>query len=519
MTAEDLESKLEQWKHKYLELLAREEKQTTYTQLLERSLGRLALVSEGINPTLDKQLQLLRQELRSNKDVERISDILEKIQQFINQLDESPQNSDASELLRHLLLSLTFPADSKPGVDNLLIQLKGANNQQTRELLPDFVSLMETLNANAAASPDTEKSSSGLLQKIGFKKRNIQISQLLCSMIDNLQLPEMFNEQLREIHAQLQSQPNKKNLPQIIDALTALINSLGAQAQLQQLEYRAFLATLSERINELDDLLRVTVKDDEEAFNKRQKIGEKVDAGLDDIYKQIDVASEPRELKSIIRDRLTALSGAVEEYRNADQSRYYKSQLEIKKLTDRLQELETETKSLQDGIRKAHEMVRKDALTGIGNRQALMDALETEYIRWQRYKHPLSLVVWDIDNFKQINDNLGHLAGDKILMRIAEILSTSTRDIDFVARFGGEEFVGIFPATALAETTVLANKIREEINNTRFLYDGKPVPITVSAGVATFHQGDNTEKVFKRADVAMFKAKKQGRNVCVVEEI
>ena len=314
-------------------------------------------------------------------------------------MDESPQSSDASELLRHLLLSLTIPAESKPAVDNLLIQLKDATNQQTRELLPDFVSLLEAINVKVSASPDQEKPRSGLLQKIGFKKRTIEVTQLLCSMIDNLQLPEMFNEQLREIHAQLQSQPDKKNLPQIIDALTALINSLGAQAQLQQLEYRAFLATLSERINELDDLLRVTVKDEEEAFNQRQKIGQKVDAGLDDIYKQIDVASEPRELKTIIRERLTALSGAVDEYRNADQTRYYQSQLEIKKLTDRLQELESETKSLQDGIRKAHEMVRKDTLTGIGNRQALMDALETEYIRWQRYKHPLSLVVWDINSY------------------------------------------------------------------------------------------------------------------------
>ena len=128
-------------------------------------------------------------------------------------------------------------------------------------------------------------------------------------------------------------------------------------------------------------------------------------------------------------------------------------------------------------------------------------------------------MVWDIDNFKQINDSLGHLAGDKILIRIAEILSTSTREIDFVARYGGEEFVGIFPATALADTEVLANKIREEINNTRFLYDGKPVPITVSAGVATFHQGDNTEKVFNRADTALFRAKKQGRNMCIVEDV
>jgi len=517
MAANELESKLDQWKHKYLDLLAREEKQTVYTQLLERSLGRLALVSEGIDPGLDKQLQSLRHELRSKKDVEQISEILEKIQLFINQMDESPQSSDASELLRHLLLSLSIPADSQARVDNLLIQLKGASSEQARQLLPDFVNLLENMTSDVSASPVNTPPRSGLLQKLGFSKLNTEISQLLCGMIDNLQIPEMFSGQLQAIRDQLQSQPNRKKLPQIIDVLTSLINSMGAQAQLQELEYRAFLATLSDRIDELDDLLRLNVKDDEEAFQHRQKIGKKVDDGLDDIYKQIDVTSEPRALKSIIRERLTALSGAVDEYRHADQDRYFQSQEEIKKLTDRLQELESETKSLQDGIRKAHEMVRKDPLTEIGNRQALMDALETEYIRWQRYKHPLSLVVWDIDNFKHINDSLGHLAGDKILIRIAEILSTSTREIDFVARFGGEEFVGIFPATALAETLVLANKIREEISSARFLYDGKPVPITVSAGVATFHQGDNTEKVFNRADIAMFEAKKQGRDICVVE--
>ena len=519
MTTEELESKLEQWKQKYLELLASDEKQTTYTQLLERSLGRLALVAEGIDSALDKQLHALRRELRSQKNVEQISDILEKIQQCINLMDESPQSSDASELLRHLLLSISFPADSQPRVDNLLIQLKDASSHQARELLPESVNLLESIISKASVTPVVEKNRSGLLQKLGFSKVNTEISLLLCGMIDNLQIPEMFNDQLQEIKAQLQTEPAKKKLPTIIDSLTSLINALGAQAQLQQLEYRAFLATLSDRINELDDLLRLTVKDDEEAFQQRQKISQKVDAGLDDIYKQIDVTSEPRELKSIIRQRLTALCGAVDEYRNADQTRYYQSQQEIKKLTDRLQELEAETKSLQDGIRKAHEMVRKDTLTGISNRQALMDALETEYIRWQRYKHPLSLVVWDIDNFKQINDSLGHLAGDKILIRIAEILSTSTREIDFVARYGGEEVVGIFPATALADTEVLANKIREEINNTRFLYDAKPVPITVSAGVATFHQGDNTEKVFNRADTALFRAKKQGRNMCIVEDV
>lgn len=518
MAAEEIQNKLDQWKQKYLDLLARDEAQQIYSQLLERSLGRLALVSEGIDADLDKQLHALRQELRSKKDVTRISSILEKIQQCINSLDEHPHGYEASELLRHLLLSLNIPAESKPKLDNLLIQLKDSSNQQARKLLPEVVTLFENLLDIEAPPISTEPQRSGLLQRLGLNRFDNEVWRLLTGLIESLQLPEMFSQQQQEIQKQLASKPNKKKLPQIIDALANLINELGSQAQLQQLEYRAFLTSLSERIKELDDLLQLTVKDDEEAFQQRLQISARVDAGLDDIYKQIDVTSEPRQLKSIIREHLTALSGVVDEYRKADQCHHYHSQLEIKKLTDRLQEMEIETKSLQDGIQKAHEMVRKDPLTGISNRQALMDILETEYIRWQRNQHPLSIVIWDIDMFKQINDSLGHLAGDKILIKLAEILSASTRETDFVARFGGEEFVGIFPEATLQETLTLANKIREKICGSRFLYEGKPVAVTVSAGVATFQKGDNTEIVFKRADQALFKAKELGRNICHVLE-
>lgn len=518
MTADELEIKLQHWKQKYLDLLARDETQQVYIQLLERSLGRLACVSQGIEPVLDIKLQALRQELRSDKDVHRISDILENIQHCINKMDENLQGVEASELLKQLLLSLPIPVDFQSRVDNLLIQLKSASNQQARKLLPDLVTLLENIISNDSGTLVNETYRPSLLQKLGITKFDNEISLLLCSLIDKVQLPEEFHQQLEEVRHQLESLQRKRYWPEIIDALTSLINSFVAQAQLQQIEYRAFLSMLGEQINELDELLRLNVKDDEEAFNQRQIIGEYVDASLEDLRTQFDVTSEPRVLKAIIRERLSALSVAVEQYRKADQSRYYQSQLEIKNLTDRLQVLEVETKSLKEGIRKAHEMVRKDPLTGISNRQALMDALETEYIRWQRYQHPLSIVIWDIDNFKQINDGLGHLAGDRILTKIADILSISTREIDFVARFGGEEFVGIFPGTALQETLQLADKIRKEISNTPFVYDGSPVSITVSAGVATFHADDTTEKVFKRADEALFKAKKRGRNVCCMEE-
>ena len=105
----------------------------------------------------------------------------------------------------------------------------------------------------------------------------------------------------------------------------------------------------------------------------------------------------------------------------------------------------------------------------------------------------------------------------KVLKTIARIFQQATRDADFIARFGGEEFVGVFPETRLEDALALANKIREKIATSKFHYEQKPVPITASAGLATFRPGDSIEDVFKRADKALYQAKGTGRNRCIAD--
>jgi len=179
--------------------------------------------------------------------------------------------------------------------------------------------------------------------------------------------------------------------------------------------------------------------------------------------------------------------------------------------------MEQESVVLRQSAEKSRDLALKDALTGIWNRQALNEDLEKEFVRWQRYQKPLSLVVWDIDLFKRVNDEYGHAAGDKVLKTIARIFVQATRDADFIARFGGEEFVGIFPETRLEDALILANKIREKVANSKFHYENKPVPITASAGLATFRPNDTIADVFKRADAALYRAKDAGRNRCLAD--
>ena len=150
------------------------------------------------------------------------------------------------------------------------------------------------------------------------------------------------------------------------------------------------------------------------------------------------------------------------------------------------------------------------------NRQALNENLEKEFNSWQRYKRPLSIVLWDLDHFKSINDTYGHAAGDKVLKTVAQLFLSLTRATDSIARYGGEEFMGIFPETGLEEAELLANKIREHIRESKFHYEGDSVQVTVSAGIAQFGHEDTIKDVLKRADEALYRAKAQGRNCCVL---
>ena len=163
----------------------------------------------------------------------------------------------------------------------------------------------------------------------------------------------------------------------------------------------------------------------------------------------IVVADDLQRLKSTVNQRFDFLNQHFDSYRQSDKTQFEQSQNQIQALKQRIHLMEQESIELRQTAMKSRDLALKDPLTGIWNRQALNEALEKEYTRWQRYKKPLSIILWDIDLFKNINDQYGHAAGDKVLKTIAQIFTSHTRDSDFVARYGGEEIMGIFPETQL----------------------------------------------------------------------
>jgi diguanylate cyclase (GGDEF)-like protein len=155
-----------------------------------------------------------------------------------------------------------------------------------------------------------------------------------------------------------------------------------------------------------------------------------------------------------------------------------------------------------------------DALTNISNHRYFQEQLKVEIMRAQRYKHALSIMMFDVDSFKTYNDSYGHLEGDAVLKHVARIIKMNVREVDIVCRYGGDEFVVILPFTTLKSAKFVAEKISRSVEEQDMFnrQTGKVMRVTVSGGVATYREGMNKDELVGLADQALYKAKGEGKN-------
>ena len=172
-----------------------------------------------------------------------------------------------------------------------------------------------------------------------------------------------------------------------------------------------------------------------------------------------------------------------------------------------------------DAEAKYHEEIYRmtivDGLTQIHNKRYLFEALEKELIRARRYERDLSVLMFDIDFFKRINDQYGHLAGDHVLRELARIVQDRIRRDEVFARYGGEEFVIVLPETSLAGAVALAENLRARVGSHGFSFQGEQIPVTISIGCALLQDDKAATDLIQRADEKLYQAKRSGRNrVC-----
>jgi diguanylate cyclase (GGDEF)-like protein/PAS domain S-box-containing protein len=178
-------------------------------------------------------------------------------------------------------------------------------------------------------------------------------------------------------------------------------------------------------------------------------------------------------------------------------------------IEEKTRELERKNAELEEKVREVEYISNTDTLTSIANRKKFEEELKKESARANRYKHPLSLAIFDLDFFKNINDTHGHKTGDLVLQKISRLVLNHIRKVDFFARWGGEEFTIIFPDLGLENAARVAEKLRTLVSR----YEVEPdLFVTCSFGVSEYVEDELVEGLFKRADRALYRAKELGRN-------
>jgi diguanylate cyclase (GGDEF)-like protein len=185
---------------------------------------------------------------------------------------------------------------------------------------------------------------------------------------------------------------------------------------------------------------------------------------------------------------------------------------EIQKENKEIEELRKRVQMLEGELKEVKKEAKIDDLTNMLNKKALNDELNKQEQMYKRFNRDYSVIFFDIDHFKNVNDTYGHDAGDVILKSVGLLLNRYSREIDIVGRFGGEEFVIIAPQTDKNGAKIFAQKIRKVIAKTKFMYKKTRIDITISAGVAQRSEASSKEEVLELADKRLYKAKKAGRN-------
>ena len=229
---------------------------------------------------------------------------------------------------------------------------------------------------------------------------------------------------------------------------------------------------------------------------------------LETYAETIEQSDSLDSLASLVRSMIQQSREVQSEVASASE-RLQAGQAEAVQLSTRVRELESE-------LRRLSEEVSIDALTQVANRRGLAEAFAAESARHSRDGSTLAVALIDIDNFKRLNDSLGHSVGDQALKSLATRVRAALRPVDHVARFGGEEFVLLLPATEIPAAQEALTRLQRDLTASLFMHDGRDVFVTFSAGVTAWRVGEALEPAIERADEALYEAKRMGKNrTCV----
>ncbi|MEO8639906.1 diguanylate cyclase [Pseudomonas sp.] len=369
--------------------------------------------------------------------------------------------------------------------------------------------------AEVLAAVDTEQSESDVLYALpdspepSYSSVAKHIEDTLLGLLDDLTLPERHRPQAEAMRDRLQNGLNWYELLPILDDLATLMLAITDSGQHA---FEAYLQQLNERLESFQSNLQAASEGHADNRSAAREMDTQIREQVDGLQSSMQEAADLDDLKRVLENHLEGLLGTMDQHQKQRHEREQEVAARLHGLAERVAHMEQEALGYREHLEEQRQKALIDPLTDLPNRAAWSERLDHEIHQWQQHGNTLLLAMLDLDHFKRINDNYGHLAGDKVLKIIASVLRKRLRGTDFIARFGGEEFVLLMPDTVPTAGAKLLEKLRASIEACPFHFKGEPVTITISMGLTAFKPGEHSDLVLKRADQALYRAKHAGRN-------
>ena len=225
-----------------------------------------------------------------------------------------------------------------------------------------------------------------------------------------------------------------------------------------------------------------------------------------------------KNLKKAVFGKIENINKGIDQKREQDMLNLKSQETTLEQMSSRINGIKKEAEEIKKKAEEIELQSLRDQLTGLYNRKAYDQKVVETLANLRRYDVPASLMFCDIDFFKKINDSFGHKVGDLALKKLASLLKEKLRINDFIARYGGEEFAVILPHTSLNDARKAGDGARSYIDNAKFSYKSRSIPLKISVGISTFRKDDTVDSVLERADNAMYLAKNSGRNTVKTED-
>lgn len=507
----------DKWKKRYYELNdefdAFKKDSRSVESDLKEAIDNVSFAAEGIDQELDFQVKRIKVQLEGHAEASHLCNTSRAIAETKKRLnkDLSAKLKDTIAKLIEFSYKLPNANQIKKHVQSIEKQLQEVDDKDTPRVLQELINYLKE-GLPTSGSMDVEVDAKPWYSKLfsfGAKKIDLEpLTTILKYLLEHLTVPPQLEDEVMQIKTMIESE-EESNVLTALDLTSQLVIKIHKANEEQ---FNHFLGEINDQISVIEEILFKQEKYQVQQKDHTIGFGTHVKEYFSNLSSEVSAFDSLDKLKSHMSQTISTIMTKVQDYTDKQMEIHDAQEREIAKLNEKIRETELVTNDLIEELSKTTLEAQQDPLTELPNRAAYDKRIVQEFERWQRYQHPLVIMVTDIDHFKGINDNYGHKAGDKVLHKVAQQLKASLRKIDFVGRYGGEEFVILMEKTTLKDAERIANKLRVEIEKMGFHFNNKPVQVTTSLGLTIFKEGDTPDSAFERADKALYESKNNGRN-------